>query len=94
MDRTKPASNLEKATQEAVDHLLSLQKPEGDWEGEMVWCTMILAQAVLVRHIVGKPYSPEDSSKIIKHFSVTQAENGTWGMHPESQGYVFFTALP
>ena len=93
MDRTKPASNLEKATQEAVDHLLSLQKPECDWEGEMVWCTMILAQAVLVRHIVGKPYSPEDSSKIIKHFSVTQAENGTWGMHPESQGYVFFTAL-
>jgi len=93
MDRTKPASKIEKATQEAVDHLLSLQKPEGDWEGEMVWCTMILAQAVLVRHIVGKPYSPEDSSKIIKHFSVTQAENGTWGMHPESQGYVFFTAL-
>jgi len=77
----------------AMKHLLSLQRPAGDWEGEMVWCTMILAQAVIVRTVVGHPYSERERVGIVKHFEVSQLPDGAWGMHPESPGYVFFTAL-
>ncbi|QXP85532.1 2,3-oxidosqualene cyclase [Methylococcus sp. Mc7] len=77
----------------AMKHLLSLQRPAGDWEGEMVWCTMILAQAVIVRAVVGRPYSERERAEIVKHFEVSQLPDGAWGMHPESPGYVFFTAL-
>ncbi|MEW6037857.1 MAG: 2,3-oxidosqualene cyclase [Pseudomonadota bacterium] len=77
----------------AINHLLALQRPAGDWEGEMVWCTMILAQAVIVRWIVGRPYSERERTAIVKHFEVSQLPDGAWGMHPESPGYVFFTAL-
>jgi len=77
----------------ALHRLLELQQPNGDWEGEMVWCTMILAQAVIVRTVTGRPYSEAEKQAIIKHFTVTQREDGAWGMHPESLGYVFFTTM-
>ena len=91
---TDPAiDQLNQAQSAALHYLLSEQKKGGDFEGEMVWCTMILAQAVIVRTIVGQPYSSADREQIIRHFEVTQADDGSWGMHPESPGYVFFTTL-
>lgn len=87
------AATFDEATRKAIQYLLGQQQPEGDWEGEMVWCTMILAQAVMVRTLVGKPYSATEQDRIIRHFTVTQASDGSWGMHPESPGYVFFTTL-
>lgn len=87
------SQTVDQATQKAINHLLSLQKPQGDWEGEMVWCTMILAQAIIVRTLVSHPYSPAEQQAIIKHFRLTQATDGSWGMHPESPGYIFFTTL-
>ncbi|MFO1419281.1 MAG: 2,3-oxidosqualene cyclase [Methylotetracoccus sp.] len=77
----------------AGHNLLDLQRPGGDWEGEMVWCTMILAQAIIVRTIVGRPYSESERQAIERHFELNQRADGSWGMHPESEGYVFFTAL-
>ncbi len=84
---------LIQAENSALDYLLSQQKPTGDFEGEMVWCTMILAQAVIVRTILGRPYNASDRAQILRHFEVTQGSDGSWGMHPESPGYVFFTTL-
>jgi len=59
----------------------------------MVWCTMILAQTVMVRTIVNRPYSGAETAGIVQHFQVTQRGDGSWGMHPESPGYVFFTTM-
>lgn len=59
----------------------------------MVWCTMILAQSVVVRTVTGRPYAEADRARIIQHFAYYQDAEGAWGMHPESPGYVFFTAL-
>lgn len=81
------------AARRAQDYLLSLQGSNGDWEGEMVWCTMILAQAVIVRTVVGRPYRDDEKARIVKHFECSQRSDGAWGMHPESMGYVFFTAV-
>ena len=92
-DSTLSREAISGASRRAQQHLLSLQKAEGDWEGEMVWCSMILAQAVIVRTITGHPYTETEKQLIIRHFSVTQGADGSWGMHPESPGYVFFTTL-
>ena len=81
------------SSRRALARLLELQGSAGDWEGEMVWCTMILAQAVIVRTVTERPYSESEKQGIVKHFTVTQREDGSWGMHPESSGYVFFTTM-
>lgn len=84
---------IRRACRSARTLLLNHQKLEGDWEGEMVWCTMITALSVIVRTVVGVPYEHSDRESLIHYFQVTQSEEGAWGMHPESQGYVFFTTL-
>lgn len=89
--QSKP--DLAESSRRASRRLLELQGIQGDWEGEMVWCTMILAQAVIVRTVVGRPYSPEERVRIRRHFEYWQAEDGSFEMHPESPGYVFFTTL-
>jgi 2,3-oxidosqualene cyclase len=77
----------------AVAHLLSLQQDNGCWEGEMVWCTMILSQFVIVQHIVGHSWDQATQARIVRHYEVTRRPDGSWGLHPESQGYVFTTTL-
>src|SRR4029450_5781317 len=79
--------------QRAVGHLLSLQRGRGEWEGEMVWCPMITAQYVIVRHVTGRPVDSDTRAGIIRHFERTRTAEGAWGLHPESHGFVFVTAL-
>jgi lanosterol synthase len=77
----------------ALGHLLSLQKEEGCWEGEMVWCTMILSQYVIVQHLAGRQWDEATRAAIVRHYRVTRTSDGAWGLHPESAGYVFTTTL-
>jgi len=77
----------------AVEHLLSLQRGRGDWEGEMVWCPMITAQYVIVQHVVGRPLDRAARVAVIRHFERTRSAEGVWGLHPESPGFVFVTTL-
>jgi lanosterol synthase len=84
---------LSAALDRALGHLLSLQRDRGCWEGEVVWCPMILAQYAIVRHIVGRGFDEVTRARIIQHFRATQIADGAWGLHPESPGYVFVTTL-
>ncbi len=79
----------------AARNVLSLQKPEGDWEAEMVWNTMLLAQYIIVHRIVAGtlPFSDEVRAEMVKHFRYWQRSDGGWGMHPESPSYVYFTTM-
>lgn len=81
------------AARRAARNLIGRQRVTGDWEGEMVWCTMITAQAVIVRTLLGRPYGAEECAAIRRYFEANQRDDGAWGMHPESGGYVFFTAI-
>ena len=83
----------EKVLAGAVDQLLSLQQDSGCWEGEMVWCTMILSQVVIVRHLAGRPWTEPERERIIQNYQVARTPEGAWGLHPESGGYVFTTTL-
>ena len=73
--------------------LLALQQPSGCWEGEMVWCTVILSQTVIVRHIVGSPFDANDRNEALRYFESTRTADGVWGLHPEATGSVFVTTL-
>jgi lanosterol synthase len=80
----------------AIKHLRSLQHPDGYWEAEMVWNTMLLSQYVLARATVGGkhwPIAAEERRLILKNYQVTQLADGSWPMHGEGEGYVFFTGL-
>jgi len=81
------------ARQRALGHLLSLQREDGSWEGEVVWCTMILSQYVIVRHVVGRTLSDPERCDILRHYEVTRTAQGGWGLHPEDDPQVFTTAL-
>jgi lanosterol synthase len=70
-----------------------VQHPEGCWEGEMVWCTMILSQYVIVRKVTGRDLDEPTAAGIIRHYEVARNADGSWGLHPESAGYVFTTTL-
>jgi lanosterol synthase len=77
----------------AVEHLASIQHDGGFWEGEMVWNTMLLSQWVIVQKIVGRPIGEERRRRILRSYEVTRLADGSWPMHGEGEGYVFFTAL-
>ncbi len=81
------------ARDRALQHLLSLQREDGSWEGEVVWCTMILSQYVSVRHIVGRTFSADERRDIVRHYEATRTVQGGWGLHPEDDAQVFTTAL-
>ena len=98
MSHTSPAVSPTPAAssdsyQRAVQHLLSQQKPDGGWEGEMVWNSMILSQYIIVQKAVGRTIPQDSARQMIRHYEVTRTPDGVWGMHGESEGYVFFTAL-
>ncbi len=59
----------------------------------MVWCPMITAQWVIVQRVAGREIPEAARTGVIRHFEVTRAPDGSWGLHPESHGYVFVTAL-
>jgi lanosterol synthase len=77
----------------ALTRLATLQQPNGCWEGEVVWCPMILAQYIIVQSIVGREIEPAERSGMIQHFRVTRIDGMGWGLHQESAPYVFVTTL-
>jgi lanosterol synthase len=92
--RPEPApSPVEESLGRALDHLARVQWERGCWAGEVVWCTMLLSQYVMVSHLVGQPIDPVKREKYLRYFRAWQTDDGGFGMHRESPAYVFMTAL-
>ena len=81
------------ALDKAIVHLGSLQRPDGSFEGEVVWCPMILAQYIMLRAFLQRPIPQHERVRMIRHFECTRRPEGGWGLHAESPSYVFVTAL-
>jgi lanosterol synthase len=81
------------ALERALDHLKSIQWERGCWAGEVVWCTMLLSQYVIVSHLTRQPIDPRKREQYLKYFRAWQTEDGGWGMHREAPAYVYMTAL-
>ena len=86
-------SDTELPLDRGIRYLMSQQRENGCWEGEMVWCTMILSQYVIVQRVAGRTLDEKTRAQMIKYFRISRTPEGAWGMHPESGGYVFFTTL-
>lgn len=68
----------------ARKRVLSLQGPDGSWEGEMAWNVMILSQYVITRHLLGRPLPPGELEPVVQHYRVTRLQQSGWGLHPAS----------
>lgn len=75
----------------AIQSLIEKQHKDGYWNGEMKWCAMLTAQYVMAANILD--IDLEDKEKIIYYFKKTQNSDGSWGLHPDSKGYLFVTTL-
>src|SRR3954464_14357673 len=65
-----PVTDVNQRIARALDHLSRVQRPDGCWEGEVVWNAMLLAQRVIVRRIV-RPEEPIDDGerrRMIRYF--------------------------
>ena len=81
------------ALHRAAARLLGLQREDGAWEGEMVWCPMLTAQYVLLQHILGEPIEAGRRRRILRSFEHTRLDGGAWGMHEHSPPHLFVTTL-
>jgi len=73
--------------------LCSLQREDGSVAGEVVWSPVITAQYVLTAYMIGQPIESQRQARFLRYFRQTQTADSGWGLHPESRGYVFVTAL-
>jgi squalene/oxidosqualene cyclase-like protein len=73
--------------------LMCLQKSDGSWEGEVVWCPIITAQAVILHAITKQSLTEQQRRRLLRQFEVTRRPDGGWGLHPESTSYQFVTTL-
>lgn len=84
---------IARCVERACDRLRGLQHADGSFEGEVVWCPMILAQYVILCRVVGRPIVAAARERIVLHFRVTRRPDGGWGLHAESGSYVYVTTL-
>src|SRR4051794_30180418 len=89
---TADSTRAEQGVERALEWLQGQQRASGCWEGEVVWCPMITAQYVIAMNILGRPMDAPAREGLLRYFEKTRAAAG-WGLHPESQPYVFVTTL-
>jgi lanosterol synthase len=87
------SADVATAAARAARNLVSRQHTDGHWEGEMAWCPVITAQVVITRHVVGRPFDPDEARRVLFYLGRTRVPAGAFGLHPEHAGSVFVTAL-
>ncbi len=86
-----PLDPVSAAHRRAAACLLRHRDGFGGWEGEVVWCPVITAQAAIVFHVMRHPVEAAWRRLVLKQFAATQHETGGWGLHPASLPYRFVT---
>ena len=87
--RGDPSIALERGTRA----LVSLQAPDGSWEGEVVWCPMLAAQYALMCHVTGTRVLEDRAEGLLRHFERTRLASGLWGLREHAEPSLFVTAL-
>jgi squalene/oxidosqualene cyclase-like protein len=97
--RTEPSSTDDRrarareAYAKALEHLERCQQPNGAWAGEVVWNPMLVCQYVIVCHVLGHPIPEERRARVRLSLERQVNDDGGWGMHPDSDSYLFHTVL-
>ncbi len=74
------ARNLEAAIVRAQENLLSQQKPEGYWVGELMVDSTLVADTIAYHHWNGK-VDPEWQRKAVNHIFSMQLPDGGWNIY-------------
>ncbi len=77
---TFSAEPLETAIRRAQQNLLSLQKPEGYWNGELMVDSTLVSDMVVYHHWDGK-VDPEWQRKAVNHIFSMQLPEGGWNIY-------------
>jgi lanosterol synthase len=77
----------------ATEGLLRLQGEDGSFEGEVVWCPMITAQFVLLRHVLDRPLEPNRRRGVLRYFEQSRLKGGLWSLHEHEPPNLFVTTL-
>ncbi len=67
----------------AVDHLLSLQKPDGHWCAELEGDSILQSEYILLKWIIEQEHDPR-LPWVANYLRSQQREDGTWGQYPGS----------
>jgi squalene-hopene/tetraprenyl-beta-curcumene cyclase len=73
--------NLQEVTQRAVDHLLSLQTPEGYWVGELEADTTLESDYIFFLYVLGK-LDNRRRVKLANYIRRRQLPDGGWNIYP------------
>jgi squalene-hopene/tetraprenyl-beta-curcumene cyclase len=95
MERTLTESDCERlgaACRRAIDALISLQKPDGHWCGELQGDSILESEYVLMKFILGQERSPmadgrdgwRTLQRIANYLRSLQRPDGGWGQYPGS----------
>ena len=77
----------------AAGQLLSRQRQDGGWEGEMLWCPMLSAQYVLLHYITSRPLPPQRRRLLLRQFERSRLQGRGWGLHAHAEPCLFVTVL-
>jgi len=83
-------SSISLCLQRAIGALLSLQKPDGHWCGELQGDSILESEYLLMKFILGQEREPmadgsdgpETLNAIAKYLRGLQCEDGSWGQYP------------
>ncbi|MBN1769797.1 MAG: 2,3-oxidosqualene cyclase [Deltaproteobacteria bacterium] len=85
--------SVRRACKRAEERLLAHRRADGGWNEEMVWCPALTATAVLAHHACGRPLDERERAGALRYLDHWQLEDGSWGLHPASPGYLYATVL-
>ncbi|MCB9701415.1 MAG: 2,3-oxidosqualene cyclase [Myxococcales bacterium] len=77
----------------ALDHLRAVQQPKGALAGEVIWNPMLICQYVMAMKLLGQPIADDRRRRIRLSLERQVRPDGGWGMHPDSESYLFHTTL-
>ena len=82
-----PPADFQAAVQRSQDYLLSLQKPEGYWIGELIVDSTLVSETVMFYHWWGKVDRAWEV-KAVNHIFSMQLADGGWNIYPNGPAEV------
>ena len=76
----EPPNDLEAAIQRSQNYLLTVQKPEGYWVGELMVDSTLVSDTIAYHHWNGK-VDPEWQRKAVNHIFSMQLPDGGWNIY-------------
>lgn len=86
-------ADVAQAYARALERLRAGQQPKGAVAGEVVWNPMLVCQYVIACHVLGRPIDPARKRRIRRALERQVRPDGGWGMHPDSDSWLFHTTL-